>query len=63
MKSGKVSDTALRRSVLKEVQKVNQGTLSPTVGGGAGVVPNCHVSGGISRAGEKTGVTLLHSNR
>ena len=43
MKSGKVSDTALRRSILKEVQKVNQGTLSPTVGGGAGVVPNCHV--------------------
>jgi len=52
MKSGKVSDTALRRSILKEVQKVNQGTLSPMVGGGAGVVPNCHVSGGLSRAGE-----------
>ncbi len=52
MKSGKVSDTALRRSILKEVQKVNQGTLSPNVGGGAGVVPNCHVSGGLSRAGE-----------
>ena len=55
MKSGKVSDTALRRSILKEVQKVNQGTLSPMVGGGAGVVPNCHVSGGFSRADEKTG--------
>lgn len=55
MKSGKVSDTALRRSILKEVQKVNQGTLSPMVGGGAGVVPNCHVFGGLSRAGEKTG--------
>ncbi len=55
MKSGKVSDTALRRSVLKEVQKVNQGTLSPTVGSGAGVVPNCHVSGGLSRAGEAAG--------
>ena len=55
MKSGKVSDTALRRSILKEVQKVNQGTLSPMVGGGAGVVPNCHVSGGLSRAGEATG--------
>lgn len=52
MKSGKVSDTALRRSILKEVQKVNQGTLSLMVGGGAGVVPNCHVSGGLSRAGE-----------
>ena len=52
MKSGKVSDTTLRRSILKEVQKVNQGTLSPTVGGGAGVVPNCHVSGGLARAGE-----------
>ena len=52
MKSGKVSDTILRRSILKEVQKVNQGTLSPMVGGGAGVVPNCHVSGGISRAGK-----------
>ncbi len=52
MKSGKVSDTALRRSILKEVQKVNQGTLSPMVGGGAGVVPNCHVSGGLSRAGQ-----------
>lgn len=50
MKSGKVSDTALRRSILKEVQKVNQGTISPTVGGGAGVVPNCHVSGGVARA-------------
>ena len=56
MKSGKVSDTALRRSILKEVQKVNQGTLSPMVGGGAGVVPNCHVSGGLSRAGEETAV-------
>ena len=55
MKSGKVSDTALRRSILKEVQKVNQGSLSPTVGGGAGVVPNCHVSGGLARAGEATG--------
>ncbi len=55
MKSGKVSDTALRRSILKEVQKVNQGTLSPMVGGGAGVVPNCHVSGGLARAGEKVG--------
>ena len=52
MKSGKVSDTTLRRSILKEVQKVNQGTLSPVVGGGAGSVPNCHVSGGLSRAGE-----------
>ncbi len=56
MKSGKVSDTALRRSILKEVQKVNQGPLSPTVGSGAGVVPNCHVSGGLSRAGEDTAV-------
>ena len=55
MKSGKVSDTALRRSILKEVQKVNQGTLSPMVGGGAGVVPNCSVSGGLSRAGKGTG--------
>jgi len=55
MKSGKVSDTALRRSILKEVQKVNQGTFSPTVGGGAGIVPNCSVSGGLARAGEKTG--------
>ena len=54
MKSGKVSDTALRRSILKEVQKVNQGTLSPTVGGGAGVVPNCSVSGGLARAGMQT---------
>lgn len=52
MKSGKVSDTTLRRSILKEVQKVNQEALSPMVGGGAGVVPNCHVSGGLSRAGE-----------
>ena len=55
MKSGKVSDTTLRRSILKEVQKVNMGTLSPMVGGGAGVVPNCHVSGGLARAGETTG--------
>ena len=54
MKSGKVSDTALRRSILKEVQKVNIGTLSPMVGGGAGVVPNCHVSGGLARADEET---------
>jgi len=56
MKSGKVSDTALRRSILKEVQKVNQGTLSPTVGGGATTVPNCHVSGGLARAGEEVAV-------
>ena len=54
MKSGKVSDTTLRRSILKEVQKVNQGTLSPMVGGGAGVVPNCHVSGGLARASMQT---------
>ena len=54
MKSGKVSDTALRRSILKEVQKVNQGTLSPKVGGGAGVVPNCCVSGGLARASMQT---------
>ncbi len=54
MKSGKVSDTALRRSVLKEVQKVNQGTFSPMVGSGAGVVPNCHVSGGLARASMQT---------
>ena len=55
MKSGKVSDTTLRRSILKEVQKVNQGTLSPTVGSGAGVVTNCCVSGGLARAGEVAG--------
>ena len=55
MKSGKVSDTALRRSILKEVQKVNQGTLSPEIGGGAGIVPDCHVSGGLARAGEESG--------
>ena len=55
MKSGKVSDTALRRSILKEVNKVNQGTFSPMVGGGAGIVPNCHVSGGLARAGSKPG--------
>ena len=54
MKSGKVSDTTLRRSVLKEVQKVNQGSLSPLVGSGAGVVPNCSVSGGLSRASMQT---------
>ena len=53
MKRGKVSDTTLRRSILKEVQKVNQGTLSPTVGSGASVVPNCCVSGGLSRAGKE----------
>lgn len=51
MKSGKVSDTALRRSILKEVQKVNMGTLSPTVGGGAGSIPMGSVSGGLARAG------------
>ncbi len=56
MKSGKVSDTALKRSILKEVQKVNQGTLSPMVGGGAGTFPNCHVSGGLARAGVKAEV-------
>ncbi|MBR2408587.1 MAG: hypothetical protein IKB07_06485 [Lachnospiraceae bacterium] len=55
MKSGKVSDTALRRSILKEVQKVNQGSLSPMVGSGAGVVTNCCVSGGLARAGEGNG--------
>ena len=57
MKSGKVSDTTLRRSILKEVQKVNKGTLSPMVGGGAGVVPNCHVSGGLARAGRMATVS------
>ena len=54
MKSGKVSDTALRRSILKEVQKVNQGTLSPTVGGGAGSIPMGSVSGGLARASMQT---------
>lgn len=52
MKSGKVSDTTLRRSILKEVQKVNQGTLSPCVG--AGAFPLYHVSGGLARAGVTT---------
>ena len=52
MKSGKVSDTTLRRSILKEVQKVNQGTLSPMVGGGAGSILMGSVSGGLARAGE-----------
>ena len=50
MKSGKVSDTVLRRSILKEVQKVNQGSLSPVVGSGAGVIPDCYVSGEPERA-------------
>ncbi|MBQ9768459.1 MAG: hypothetical protein IJW37_10190 [Lachnospiraceae bacterium] len=52
MKSGKVSDTTLRRSILKEVQKVNQGTDLPQVGGGAGMFPLYHVSGGLARAGQ-----------
>lgn len=52
MKSGKVSDTVLRRSVLAEVQKVNQGTSAPLVGGGAGALPLYHASGGIARAGQ-----------
>lgn len=39
MKSGKVSDTVLGRSVLKEVQKVNQSVQCPCVGGGAAVLP------------------------
>ncbi|MDD6035854.1 MAG: AIR synthase related protein [Lachnospiraceae bacterium] len=52
MKSGKVSDTVLRRSILNEVQKVNQGSLSPQVGGGAVSFPNRHVAGGIARAGK-----------
>ena len=54
MKTGKVSDTALRRSILKEVQKVNQGIELPQVGGGAGSFPLYHVSGGLSRAGKET---------
>lgn len=54
MKSGKVSDTTLRRSILKEVQKVNQGTDLPQVGGGAGMFPLYHVSGGLARAGVTT---------
>ena len=58
MKSGKVSDTTLRRSILKEVQKVNQGTLSPMVGGGAGSIPMGSVSGGLARAGETTGAKV-----
>lgn len=62
MKSGKVSDTALRRSILMEVQKVNQGTLSPLVGGGAGVVPSCDVSGGLARAGEQNGAEVLEAS-
>ncbi|MGN1085215.1 MAG: AIR synthase-related protein [Lachnospiraceae bacterium] len=52
MKSGKVSDTVLRRSVLKEVQKVNEGSNLPLVGGGAGVFPLYHATGGLARAGE-----------
>lgn len=52
MKSGKVSDTVLRRSILKEVQKVNQGTKLPLVGGGAGAFSLYHVAGGVARAGE-----------
>ena len=55
MKSGKVSDTTLRRSILKEVQKVNMGTLSPMVGGGAGSIPMGSVAGGLARAGSKQG--------
>lgn len=55
MKSGKVSDTVLRRSVLTEVQKVNQGTGMPLVGGGAGALPLYHASGGIARAGQDDG--------
>lgn len=51
MKSGKVSDTVLRRSVLMEVQKVNHGTDVPCVGGGAGAFSLYHASGGIARAG------------
>lgn len=39
MKSGKVSDTVLGRSVLKEVQKVNQSVQCPRVGSGAAVLP------------------------
>ena len=57
MKSGKVSDTALRRSILKEVQKVNQGTLSPTIGSGAGSIPLGSVSGGLARAGRMATVS------
>lgn len=39
MKSGKVSDTVLRRTVLQEVQKVNLSNPSPKVGSGAADVP------------------------
>lgn len=53
MKSGKVSDTVLRRSILKEVQKVNQGTNLPLVGGGAGAFSLYHVAGGLARAGKE----------
>jgi len=55
MKSGKVSDTVLRRSVLAEVQKVNQGPGVPLVGGGAGALPLYHAAGGIARAGQDSG--------
>ncbi len=55
MKSGKVSDTVLRRSVLAEVQKVNQGTGIPLVGGGAGALPLYHAAGGLARAGQDDG--------
>jgi len=40
MKSGKISDTALGRSILKEVQKVNPEGFCPRVGAGAAVVAN-----------------------
>ncbi|MCH5272293.1 MAG: hypothetical protein J1E35_01340 [Lachnospiraceae bacterium] len=54
MKSGKVSDTVLRRSVLQEVQKVNQGTGIPRVGSGAGLLLLSGADGGLARAGQET---------
>ncbi len=59
MKSGKVSDTVLRRSILKEVQKVNHGTAQPFVGGGAGVLPLSCVCGGLARANEQTETSVF----
>lgn len=53
MKDGKVSDTVLRRSILKNVYEVNNGKNAPKVGGGAATMMLCReasADGGLSRA-------------
>ena len=64
MKSGKVSDTVLGRSVLLEVKKVNQSVPCPRVGGGAAVVPGKRIASAMQTVvGEGTDTAYLAAVR